>query len=96
MAGSSQFVAISMTAAGATASQIILATFLLNLRHLLMGASLAPYLVGVKFWKLAILGHFLNDESYALTISRFQLDFAFLGAFIGLLVPQLKDMAINT
>jgi len=132
-AGSSQFVAVSMIAAGATASQIILATFLLNLRHLLMGASLAPYLVGVKFWKLAILGHFLNDESYALTISRFQrfggsaayflgagiatfvgwffssalaglfgnilgdphqygLDFTFLGAFIGLLVPQLKDM----
>ncbi|MEW6662076.1 MAG: AzlC family ABC transporter permease [Bacillota bacterium] len=131
-AGSSQFVAVSMMAVGAAPGQIILATFLLSLRHLLMGASLAPYLAGVKFWKLAVLAHFLNDESYALTVNRFQqfggsaayflgvgvatfvgwflssalagimvkgvgdlrvygLDFAFLGAFIGLLIPQLKD-----
>lgn len=131
-AGSSQFVAVSMIASGYGAGQIVLAALLLNLRHLLMGASLAPYLAGVKIWKLALLAHGLNDESYALTISRFQryggsalyflgagvitflgwvassalagavgnvlgdprrygLDFAFLGAFIGLLVPQLKN-----
>lgn len=131
-AGASQFVAINMIAAGAAWGQIILATLMLNLRHLLMGASLAPYLAGVKVWKLAIMAHGLNDEAYAVTISRFQryggsaayflgagavtfsgwllssalagavgnilsdshrygLDFAFLGAFIGLLVPQLKN-----
>ncbi|MFZ5631825.1 MAG: AzlC family ABC transporter permease [Bacillota bacterium] len=71
-AGSSQFVAVSMIASGYGPGQIILAALLLNLRHLLMGASLAPYLSGVKIWKLAFLAHGLNDESYALTISRFQ------------------------
>ncbi len=136
-AGSSQFVAVSMIAAGAATGQIILATLLLNLRHLLMGASLAPYLAGVKPWKLALLAHGLNDEAYVLSITRFQrlggsatyflgagtatflgwflssalagavgnllgdpqrfgLDFAFLGAFIGLLVPQLKGAATWT
>lgn len=132
VAGASQFVAINMIAAGAAWGQIVLATLMLNLRHLLMGMSLAPYLAGIKAWKLAIIAHGLNDEAYALTISRFQryggsaayflgagavtfsgwflssalagavgnilgdshrygLDFAFLGAFIGLLVPQLRN-----
>lgn len=132
VAGASQFVAVNMISAGASAGQIVLATFLLNLRHLLMGATLAPYLSQVHPWKLAILAHLTNDESYAVTIGRFQryggsaayflgagiitfsawflssalagavgdfigdprrygLDFAFYGAFIGLLVPQLKD-----
>lgn len=131
-AGSAQFVAVGLMGAGAGAGQIVLATLLLNLRHLLMGASLAPYLSGTRLWKLALLAHGLNDESYALTASRFRrcggsaayflgagavtflawlgssalaaavgnafgdprwygLDFAFLGAFIGLLIPQLKD-----
>lgn len=71
-AGSSQFAAVAMISAGVGAGQIITATLLLNLRHLLMGASLAPYLQKVKPWKLALLAHGLNDESYALTISRFQ------------------------
>ena len=129
-AGSAQFVAVGMVASEASIGQIVLATLLLNLRHLLMGASLAPYLAKVKPWKLALLAHGLNDEAYALTISRFQrlggsaayffgtgtatflgwffssalaavagslpgdpqhfgLGFAFLGAFIGLLIPQI-------
>lgn len=71
-AGSSQFAAVAMISAGVGAAQIIGAALLLNLRHLLMGASLAPYLCGIKPWKLAVLAHGLNDESYALTISRFQ------------------------
>ncbi|MEW6423810.1 MAG: AzlC family ABC transporter permease [Bacillota bacterium] len=131
-AGSAQFVAVGLIGGGAPAGQIILATLLLNLRHLLMGASLAPYLAGVKPWKLVVLAHGLNDESYALTIGRFRrfggstayflgagiitflgwfgssalagavgnifgdprrygLDFAFLGAFLGLLIPQLNS-----
>ncbi|MDW7683707.1 MAG: AzlC family ABC transporter permease [Bacillota bacterium] len=71
-AGSSQFAAVAMISTGMGATQIITATLLLNLRHLLMGASLAPYLRDTKPWKLALLAHGLNDESYALTISRFQ------------------------
>ena len=45
-AGASQFVAITMIAGGIT-SWIVLAmtTLLVNLRHLLMGASLAQYMI---------------------------------------------------
>ncbi|MBS3949791.1 MAG: AzlC family ABC transporter permease [Peptococcaceae bacterium] len=71
-AGSAQFAAVAMLSAGTGSLQIIVAVLLLNLRHLLMGASLAPYLKDVGPWRLAVLAHGLNDESYAVTISRFQ------------------------
>lgn len=70
-AGSSQFAAVAMLSAGVTTVPIITATLLLNLRHLLMGASLAPHLKDTKPWKLAILAHGMNDESFALTSTRF-------------------------
>ncbi len=69
-AGSAQFAAAGMIKEGAGADSIVLATLLLNMRHLLMGFSLAPHLGRIKPWKVALLAHFLNDESYALTISR--------------------------
>ncbi|NPV69370.1 MAG: AzlC family ABC transporter permease [Firmicutes bacterium] len=83
IAGSSQFVAVGMISAGAAAGQIVLATLLLNMRHLLMGASLAPYLRGVRTWKLAALAHLLNDESYALIIDRFQKHGGSVAYFLG-------------
>ncbi|HEY8491329.1 MAG TPA: AzlC family ABC transporter permease [Dehalococcoidia bacterium] len=43
-AGASQFVGVQMWAAGAAAVHIVLTTFLVNLRHLLMSASLAARL----------------------------------------------------
>ena len=43
-AGSAQFIASAMISSGAASAAIILTTFLVNLRHLLMSASLAPYL----------------------------------------------------
>jgi 4-azaleucine resistance transporter AzlC len=70
-AGASQFAAVAMLTTGMAAMPIIMATLLLNLRHLLMGASLAPYLKKTKAWKLAILAHGLNDESFALTSAYF-------------------------
>ena len=69
-AGASQFTAVSMWGQ-ASGGLIVLATFIINLRHLLMGASLAPYLRGEsKGWK-ALLAFGTVDESYALAISRF-------------------------
>lgn len=70
-AGSAQFTALSMLKTNASFEQIIFTTFLLNLRHLLMGISLSRYLQKINFFKLGILAFFLNDESYALTINHF-------------------------
>jgi len=43
-AGSSQFIAVSMLSTGAGAVSIIITTFAVNLRHLLMSSSLAVFL----------------------------------------------------
>lgn len=70
-AGASQFIGITMVGAGITGWGIIVfTTLLINLRHLLMGVSLAPYMSKLSFLKQTGLSFFLTDESYALTISR--------------------------
>lgn len=70
-AGASQFIGISMLSAGITGwGIIILTTLLVNLRHLIMGSSLAPYMTKLPFSLQAFLAFFLTDEAYALTISR--------------------------
>ncbi len=85
-AGSAQFVALGMwntTGAGT----IILTTWVVNLRHLLMGASIAPYLRDLPArWK-ALLALWMSDESYALAITAYEAGQGsatyFLGANLG-------------
>lgn len=70
-AGASQFIAITMIGAGITGwGVIVLTTLLVNLRHLLMGVSLAPYLIRQPVSYQALLSFLLTDESYAMTVSR--------------------------
>jgi 4-azaleucine resistance transporter AzlC len=63
-AGSAQFVLTSMLALGAAPSAIVPTVFLVNLRHLLLSAALAPALRGVPAWKNALLGLQLTDETF--------------------------------
>lgn len=71
-AGSAQFIALGLLAAGASYVLIVLTTLVVNLRHLLYAASLAPYLgKSSARWK-PLLGFLLTDESYAVVIDRFQ------------------------
>lgn len=70
-AGASQFIAITMLGAGiASWSIIVLTTLLVNLRHMLMGASLAQYMVQQSATRRVLLSFLLTDEAYAMTISR--------------------------
>ena len=46
-------------------------TYIVNLRHYLMAASLAPYLAHISRGRLALIAHGVTDESYALTMARF-------------------------
>ncbi len=72
-AGASQFVSITMLADGVTGWGIIgLTTLLINLRHLLMGASLAPYMTRLPIGMQALLAFGMADETYAMTVSRTQ------------------------
>lgn len=70
-AGASQFIAITMLGAGITGwGLIVFTTMLVNLRHMLMGASLAEYMVKQSVSRQALLSFLLTDEAYAVTISR--------------------------
>lgn len=71
-AGAAQFVSLAMFAAGAGAAMIAATALLVNLRHLLMGASLAPYMTGLSLPRKALLSFGMADETYAVTISRVQ------------------------
>ena len=70
-AGASQFVCMTMIGAGVTGLGIIVfTTLLLNLRHLLMGASLGPYMLRQPPWLQRMLSFTLTDEAYALMTDR--------------------------
>lgn len=70
-AGAAQFTAVGMVAAGAGPLAITLTTLVVNARHLLMTASLAPHLRGVGPWRRLLLAAQLTDESYAVGVGRF-------------------------
>jgi 4-azaleucine resistance transporter AzlC len=70
-AGSSQFIAVSMLSAGAGAVSIIMTTFAVNLRHLLMSSSLAVFLGNTPRKKLSLFAYGVTDESFAVNHTRF-------------------------
>ena len=65
-AGASQFMAVSMMQSGMETAVIIGSTFIVNFRHVLMSASLTPYLGSWKTWQRILLGGMLTDESFVL------------------------------
>lgn len=71
-AGSSQFLMAQLFGAGTPAGVIVLAAAIVNLRHALYSASVAPYLNGLsRTWK-RLLAYLLTDEAYAVTILHYQ------------------------
>jgi len=70
-AGSAQFLATGLYAAGAPGMVIVLTTGVVNLRHALYSASIAPYTRRLSLaWK-ALLAYLLTDEAYAVTITHY-------------------------
>lgn len=69
-AGSAQFVLASMLSLGNPAPAIVATVFLLNLRHLLLSAALAPALRKIPAWKNALIGLQLTDETFVIASSK--------------------------
>jgi len=131
-AGASQMTAIQMIAIGSSSVSIIITVLIVNLRHFLLAASIAPYLKHESNKMKMVNSFFMTDESYAVTYSHFQgnkpssiyflgsglsiyvlwvsasitgyffgniisselsyiFDFAFVAAFIGMIVPMVKN-----
>ncbi|MCR4435715.1 MAG: AzlC family ABC transporter permease [Clostridiales bacterium] len=134
-AGASQMAAVQMLALGSGPISVVLTIFIINLRHYLLAASIAPYLKDFSTRIKMVCAYFMTDESYAVTYNHFQknepspfyflgsglniylfwgasgvlgylsgsiippqvnyvFDFAFAAAFIGILVPMIKDMPV--
>lgn len=71
-AGSSQFIAVSMLGAGAGFFAIVITTFTVNLRHLLMSSSLSVHLKGLGHGWLSAFAYGVTDESFALNMANFR------------------------
>jgi 4-azaleucine resistance transporter AzlC len=71
-AGSSQFIAVSMLAAGASMVSIVATAFIVNLRHFLMSSALAVYLKNSDRTKLTFFSYGVTDESFAVNLTRFR------------------------
>lgn len=69
-AGASQFMAVGMLAAGAGAVQIIVATFVLNFRHLIMSLSLFDRLRSFPVGKRVLAALGVTDETFAVLVVR--------------------------
>jgi 4-azaleucine resistance transporter AzlC len=70
-AGSSQLIAVGLFAAGTPGLSVILTTFVVNLRHLLMSAALSPFLRRWRKPELAAFAYELTDETFAIHSARF-------------------------
>ncbi len=70
-AGSAQFIAVGLVGAGAAVPIIILTTFVVNLRHMLYSATLAPHMGQLPRKVLLPLGFWLTDESFAVAAKRY-------------------------
>lgn len=71
-AGSSQFIAVSMLAAGASFGSIVATTFVVNLRHFLMSSALAVFLRNADRKKLSLFAYGVTDESFAVNLAKFR------------------------
>ncbi len=71
LAGSAQFVMVKLIGAGVPPLVTIATGFIVNLRHVLYSASIAPHLKHLNpLWKW-VLAYTLTDEAYAVAITRY-------------------------
>ncbi len=68
--GTAQFVATGLIGVQAPVFAIVVTVFLVNLRHLLYSAALAPRLRGVSVWQSVLVGAQLTDETFAVAAGR--------------------------
>ena len=65
-AGASQFIAVNLLATGIGCGEIIITTFLVNMRHFLMSATLAPRLDPQPVKVKSLIAFGITDETFSL------------------------------
>jgi predicted branched-subunit amino acid permease len=72
MAGAAQLVSVQLLSGGAGAAVVVGVALVVNSRHLIYSAALAPYTVGWSRTGRAVAAYFLADPVYALAAARFE------------------------
>lgn len=78
MAGSSQLMAIGMISQGATLGAIILATFFINLRFIIMSSAIMSYLKETPLLKKLVGAFAIGDEAFAIFLLSDKKDISYL------------------
>lgn len=101
-AGSAQFVIAQLVAVGSPGLVIIVTAVLINLRHALYSASLAPYIRHLRPRWQWLLAYLLTDEAYAVAITHYRngqdiknKHWYFLGAGLALWITWQVSTAIG-
>lgn len=71
-AGSAQFIALGLIAGSASFVVVLATTFIVNLRHLLYSATLAPYVAHLPLRWRATLGALMTDEVFAVAYAHYR------------------------
>ncbi|MDE4134270.1 AzlC family ABC transporter permease [Phaeobacter sp. QD34_3] len=71
-AGSAQFTALQLMQENAPILIVLISALAVNLRVAMYSASLTPYLGAAPLWQRAIAAYFTVDQSYALSIVKFE------------------------
>ena len=82
-AGSAQFVMVEMWAPPLPIVEIIFAAAVINLRYLLIGASLNPIFQGTSLARKSLIMHFVADENWAVTMAAYRNGSAAPGFLLG-------------
>ncbi len=71
-AGSSQLIVLSLWTMPLPIGMIVLTTLIVNVRNVLLGASLSPWFLRLPAAKMYATCFFLSDENWALTLGEFE------------------------
>ena len=82
-AGSAQFVMVDMWVVPLPIAEITMAVLIINLRYVLIGASLQPLFAGRTLIRKATVMHFVADENWAVTMAAHRSGGASIGFLFG-------------
>lgn len=69
-AGASQMMSVGMYGGGAAIAAVVIATFIINLRHVIMSTCIFNSMERLKPWQKLLCGFFVTDEAFAVVTSR--------------------------
>ncbi len=94
-AGASQMVSVNMYSQGADLLAIILATFVINLRHLIMSTCIMHKMKSDNVLMKALVSFGITDESFAI-FTNLEIEEATIGFFMGLISVTYSTWVLST